>query len=105
MQVRLNVLTRKEPLFGYVEFNVLDSPREACTVCSLDLSAAPGKWRQALRTALGKGRTNLSRRPIKSTHQPINQPTYQPISSTKRFRRGSPKCRALAWVTKEIRVK
>ena len=71
MQVRLNVLTRKEPLFGYVEFNVLDSPREACAVCSLDLSAEPGKWRQALRTALGKAADQPVKAADQSTHQPI----------------------------------
>lgn len=28
LQVRLNVLSRSEPLFAYVEFNMLDSARE-----------------------------------------------------------------------------
>ena len=52
LQVRLNVLSRKEPLFGYVEFNMLDSSREACAVCSLDMMCDPSKWELALSTAL-----------------------------------------------------
>jgi len=52
LQVRLNVLSRKEPLFGYVEFNVLDSSREACAVCSLDMQCDAKKWEAALGTAL-----------------------------------------------------
>ena len=52
LQVRLNVLSRKEPLFGYVEFNMLDSSREACAVSSLDMMCDPSKWELALSTAL-----------------------------------------------------
>ena len=42
------MLSRKEPLFGYVEFNVLDSSREACAVCSLDMMCDADKWEGAL---------------------------------------------------------
>mmetsp|Transcript_38532 Transcript_38532/g.52214 ORF Transcript_38532/g.52214 Transcript_38532/m.52214 type:complete len:942 (-) Transcript_38532:340-3165(-) len=57
LQVRLNVLSRSEPLFSYVEFNVLDSAREACAVCSLDMMCDPPRWTTALETALGELRS------------------------------------------------
>lgn len=36
----------------YVEFNLLDSSREACAVCSLDMMCDADKWQAALGTAL-----------------------------------------------------
>ena len=52
LQVRFNVGARQAPLFQFVEFNLLDSPREACAVCSLDLTADAAQWRTAVATAV-----------------------------------------------------
>jgi predicted Zn-dependent peptidase len=49
LQIRLNVGGRNDdPAFTFVEFNQLDSAREGCAVCSLDLTAEPHKWRDAI---------------------------------------------------------
>ena len=49
MQIRLNVSARGEsPPFTFVEFNQLDSAREGCAVCSLDIMAEAGRWREAV---------------------------------------------------------
>ena len=48
------MLSRSEPLFSYVEFNMLDSAREACAVCSLDMMCDPNRWDVALTTALNE---------------------------------------------------
>eukprot|EP00293_Proteomonas_sulcata_P011156 CAMPEP_0184289098 /NCGR_PEP_ID=MMETSP1049-20130417/1555_1 /TAXON_ID=77928 /ORGANISM="Proteomonas sulcata, Strain CCMP704" /LENGTH=788 /DNA_ID=CAMNT_0026595753 /DNA_START=1 /DNA_END=2369 /DNA_ORIENTATION=- len=47
MQVRLNVHSRGDPI-SMVEFTYLDSPREACAVCALDMMANPNNWEKAL---------------------------------------------------------
>lgn len=52
LQVRLNVMARNEPLFSFVEFNHLDSAREACAVCSLDMTADAGRWEDAVTAAI-----------------------------------------------------
>lgn len=55
MQIRLNVSARGEsPPFTFVEFNQLDSAREGCAVCSLDLMAEPARWREAVELAVGE---------------------------------------------------
>lgn len=49
LQIRLNVGGRSDdPAFTFVEFNQLDSAREGCAVCSLDLTAEPHKWKEAI---------------------------------------------------------
>jgi len=49
LQIRLNVGGRSDdPAFTFVEFNQLDSAREGCAVCSLDMTAEPGRWREAV---------------------------------------------------------
>jgi hypothetical protein len=48
MQVRLNVHARGEPI-SMVEFSHLDSPREACAVCALDMMANADNWQEAVR--------------------------------------------------------
>ena len=52
LQIRLNVLARDDPPFTFVEFNMLDSAREACAVCNLDILAEPEKWKQAITLSL-----------------------------------------------------
>ena len=47
MQVRLNVHARGEPI-SMVEFSHLDSPREACAVCALDVMANADNWQEAV---------------------------------------------------------
>lgn len=55
LQIRLNVGGRSEdPPFSFVEFNQLDSAREGCAVCSLDMTADPPRWRDAVTTAVGE---------------------------------------------------
>jgi len=51
LQIRLNVNARGDQLFTMIEFNQLDSPREACAVCYLDFTAEPARWREAVATA------------------------------------------------------
>ena len=51
LQVRLNVHARGDPI-SMVEFSYLDSPREACAVCALDLMAEASGWEQAAATAV-----------------------------------------------------
>jgi len=49
LQIRLNVGGRSDdPAFTFVEFNQLDSAREGCAVCSLDMTADPPRWREAV---------------------------------------------------------
>jgi predicted Zn-dependent peptidase len=49
LQIRLNVSGRSDdPPFTFVEFNELDSAREGCAVCSLDLTAKASRWRDAV---------------------------------------------------------
>ncbi len=49
LQIRLNVGGRSDdPAFTFVEFNQLDSAREGCAVCSLDMTAEPHRWRDAI---------------------------------------------------------
>jgi len=49
LQIRLNVGGRSDdPAFTYVEFNQLDSAREGCSVCSLDVTAEPNRWKDAV---------------------------------------------------------
>lgn len=55
LQIRLNVGGRSDdPDFTFVEFNQLDSSREGCAVCSLDLTAEPNRWRGAVCKALSE---------------------------------------------------
>lgn len=56
LQVRLNVMARNEPLFSFVEFNHIDSAREACAVCSLDMTADAGRWEDAVAAAVRETR-------------------------------------------------
>ncbi|KAJ1472127.1 hypothetical protein T484DRAFT_1841566, partial [Baffinella frigidus] len=51
LQVRLNVHARGDPI-SMVEFSYLDSPREACAVCALDLMAEASGWEEAASTAV-----------------------------------------------------
>lgn len=51
-QIRFNVVQRADPLFLSVEFNQSNWPREACAVCSLDISADVTRWRDAVGTAV-----------------------------------------------------
>jgi len=49
LQIRLNVGGRSEdPPFTFVEFNQLDSAREGCAICSLDMTAEPHRWKEAV---------------------------------------------------------
>lgn len=49
LQIRLNVGGRSDdPAFTFVEFNQLDSAREGCAVCSLDMTAEPNRWKDAV---------------------------------------------------------
>eukprot|EP00934_Nitzschia_sp_Nitz4_P009180 Nitzschia sp. Nitz4//scaffold46_size129759//113169//116946//NITZ4_003524-RA/size129759-augustus-gene-0.27-mRNA-1//-1//CDS//3329552664//9170//frame0 len=53
LQIRLNVGGRSDnPAFTFVEFNQLDSAREGCAICSLDMTAEPHKWKYAIQKAL-----------------------------------------------------
>lgn len=55
LQIRLNVGGRSDdPAFTFVEFNQLDSAREGCAVCSLDLTAEPGRWKDAIEKSLAE---------------------------------------------------
>ena len=55
LQIRLNVGGRSDdPPFTFVEFNQLDSAREGCAVCSLDLTADPKRWKDAVCTSLSE---------------------------------------------------
>lgn len=55
LQIRLNVGGRSDdPAFTFVEFNQLDSAREGCAVCSLDMTAEPHKWKDAIRKSLSE---------------------------------------------------
>eukprot|EP00804_Cyclotella_cryptica_P018155 CCRYP_005917-RB/>CCRYP_005917-RB protein AED:0.04 eAED:0.04 QI:187/1/1/1/1/1/3/382/1138 len=49
LQIRLNVNGRSDdPAFTFVEFNQLDSAREGCAVCSLDMTAESNRWEEAV---------------------------------------------------------
>lgn len=49
LQIRLNVGGRSDdPAFTFVEFNQLDSAREGCAVCSLDMTSEPDRWEEAV---------------------------------------------------------
>lgn len=49
LQIRLNVGGRSDdPACTFVEFNQIDSAREGCSVCSLDLTSEPKRWRDAI---------------------------------------------------------
>eukprot|EP00554_Chaetoceros_debilis_P006134 CAMPEP_0194079482 /NCGR_PEP_ID=MMETSP0149-20130528/5671_1 /TAXON_ID=122233 /ORGANISM="Chaetoceros debilis, Strain MM31A-1" /LENGTH=1254 /DNA_ID=CAMNT_0038760989 /DNA_START=225 /DNA_END=3989 /DNA_ORIENTATION=+ len=49
LQIRLNVGGRSDdPPFTFVEFNQLDSAREGCAICSLDMTAEPHRWKDAV---------------------------------------------------------
>ena len=52
LQIRFNVQQRQDPLFTFVDFNQLNWPREGCAVCSLDLTADPSSWRDAVKLAV-----------------------------------------------------
>lgn len=55
LQIRLNVGGRNDnPSFTFVEFNHLDSAREGCAVCSLDMTAEPYRWRDAIYKSLSE---------------------------------------------------
>eukprot|EP00977_Amphora_coffeiformis_P019368 scaffold7190_cov193-Amphora_coffeaeformis.AAC.3 len=55
LQIRLNVGGRSDdPAFTFVEFNQLDSAREGCAVCSLDLTAEPARWKDAIAKSLSE---------------------------------------------------
>eukprot|EP00520_Triparma_pacifica_P017418 CAMPEP_0118655944 /NCGR_PEP_ID=MMETSP0785-20121206/13220_1 /TAXON_ID=91992 /ORGANISM="Bolidomonas pacifica, Strain CCMP 1866" /LENGTH=1144 /DNA_ID=CAMNT_0006548759 /DNA_START=480 /DNA_END=3912 /DNA_ORIENTATION=- len=55
LQIRLNVNARGDDTpFTFVEFNQLDSPREGCAVCSLDLMAESHRWREAVVMSVGE---------------------------------------------------
>jgi hypothetical protein len=55
LQIRLNVGGRSDdPAFTFVEFNQLDSAREGCAVCSLDMTAEPQKWKVAICKSLSE---------------------------------------------------
>jgi predicted Zn-dependent peptidase len=55
LQIRLNVGGRSDdPAFTFVEFNQLDSAREGCAVCSLDMTAEPKRWRDAICKSLSE---------------------------------------------------
>ena len=52
----MNVLARAEPLFSFVEFQHLDSAREACAVCSLDMNGDAARWEEAVAAAVKETR-------------------------------------------------
>ncbi|CAM9381441.1 unnamed protein product, partial [Discosporangium mesarthrocarpum] len=52
LQIRLSVNSRTDPPFLSIEFNQLDSPREGCAVCYLDMTADASKWKQAVKLAV-----------------------------------------------------
>eukprot|EP00903_Cladosiphon_okamuranus_P006624 g6470.t1 len=52
LQIRMSVNSRKDPPYLSVEFNQLDSPREGCAVCFLDMTAEPAKWKEAVKFAV-----------------------------------------------------
>ena len=55
LQIRLNVNGRSDdPAFTFVEFNQLDSAREGCAVCSLDLTSETNRWEEAVIKAIGE---------------------------------------------------
>lgn len=55
LQIRLNVGGRSDdPAFTFVEFNQLDSAREGCAVCSLDMTAEPARWKDAICKSLSE---------------------------------------------------
>jgi len=55
LQIRLNVGGRSDdPAFTFVEFNQLDSSREGCAVCSLDLTSEPIRWKEAICKSLSE---------------------------------------------------
>jgi len=55
LQIRLNVGGRSDdPAFTFVEFNQLDSAREGCAICSLDMTAEPHRWREAVKTSIAE---------------------------------------------------
>jgi hypothetical protein len=55
LQIRLNVGGRSDdPAFTFVEFNQLDSAREGCAVCSLDMTAEPNRWKDAICKSLSE---------------------------------------------------
>jgi len=57
LQIRLNVGGRSDdPAFTFVEFNQLDSAREGCAVCSLDMTAEPHRWKDAVCKSLSEVR-------------------------------------------------
>jgi len=57
LQIRLNVSGRSEnPPFTFVEFNQLDSAREGCAVCSIDMTGDPLRWREAVTRSISEVR-------------------------------------------------
>ncbi len=46
------VSTSRTPPFTYAEFHQVNWPREGCSVCSLDVTADPTKWRDAVATVV-----------------------------------------------------
>jgi len=49
LQIRLNVGGRSDdPACTFVEFNQLDSAREGCSICSLDMTSEPHRWKDAI---------------------------------------------------------
>lgn len=55
LQIRLNVGGRSDdPAFTFVEFNQLDSAREGCAVCSLDMTAEPNRWAEAVTKSISE---------------------------------------------------
>lgn len=55
LQIRLNVGGRSDdPAFTFVEFNQLDSAREGCAVCSLDMTSEPARWKDAICKSLSE---------------------------------------------------
>ena len=57
LQIRLNVGGRSDdPAFTFVEFNQLESAREGCAVCSLNMTAEPHRWKDAVCNSLSEVR-------------------------------------------------
>lgn len=57
LQIRLNVGGRSDdPAFTFVEFNQLDSAREGCAICSLDMTSEPHRWKEAICKAISEVR-------------------------------------------------
>lgn len=55
LQIRLNVGGRSDdPAFTFVEFNQLDSAREGCAVCSLDMTSEPHRWEEAVEKSISE---------------------------------------------------